>query len=299
MCRFVYYQGPPIYLSSLLTEPDHSLIHQSVHAKMREEPLNGDGFGVGWYQPREAGPEDEADDAPRRDVGRFRSVSPAWSNQNLEELARVVHSPMILAHVRAASRGSIVSETNSHPFRFGSLLFMHNGDIGGFRRIRRPLLEKLGDDTFHRILGTTDSEHFFALFQEALARAEPAQRETERMASAFRKALDTVLELRATHAPDTQIYLNAVVTDGSSTLISRFTTDVPERSQTLFMARGDRFVCTDGVCQIVEDEDAADGRDTVVVSSEPLNPDPDWEEVSPGRLLLIGESGFEGMVPVL
>jgi predicted glutamine amidotransferase len=48
MCRFTLYMGPPIRLSSLLIEPDHSLIRQSVESREREEPLNGDGFGVGW-----------------------------------------------------------------------------------------------------------------------------------------------------------------------------------------------------------------------------------------------------------
>ena len=42
MCRFVFYRGAPIRLSSLLTEPAHSIIHQSYHSKERAEPLNGD-----------------------------------------------------------------------------------------------------------------------------------------------------------------------------------------------------------------------------------------------------------------
>ena len=52
MCRFTFYMGPPIRMSTLVTEPSNSLIHQSVHARQREEPLNGDGFGVAWYLPK-------------------------------------------------------------------------------------------------------------------------------------------------------------------------------------------------------------------------------------------------------
>jgi len=292
MCRFIYYQGPPIYLSSLLTDPEHSLIHQSVNAHMREEPLNGDGFGVGWYEERENGSGVEGPGL--RDVGRFRSITPAWSNRNLEELARVVLSPRILAHVRAASPGSIVSETNSHPFRFGSLLLMHNGDIGGFPRIRRALLERLSDDSFHRVLGSTDSEHFFALFQDELARIDHDERGTETMATAFRRALEIVLELREEYAPDEEVYLNVVVTDGKSTVLSRFTTDHPDRSQTLFITRGRRFVCRDGVCHMLEP-----GRDdAIVVSSEPLNSDTGWEVVPTGDLVLIDEKGDVEHVPI-
>jgi predicted glutamine amidotransferase len=33
----------------LLYSPKNSLILQSYKSKERKEPLNGDGFGVGWY----------------------------------------------------------------------------------------------------------------------------------------------------------------------------------------------------------------------------------------------------------
>ncbi len=49
MCRLMLYLGPETRLSSLIVEPAHSLIRQSVHSQEREEPLNGDGFGIGWY----------------------------------------------------------------------------------------------------------------------------------------------------------------------------------------------------------------------------------------------------------
>ena len=42
MCRFVTYFGPQILISDLLYEPENSLIRQSLHARERTEPLNGD-----------------------------------------------------------------------------------------------------------------------------------------------------------------------------------------------------------------------------------------------------------------
>ena len=91
MCRFVLYVGDPIPLAALVTEPANSIIQQSVHSKELDEPLNGDGFGVAWYAPQVA-PEPAV----------FRSITPAWSNQNLLHLARFAHSGCMLAHVRAA-----------------------------------------------------------------------------------------------------------------------------------------------------------------------------------------------------
>ncbi|MEK9660225.1 MAG: hypothetical protein VW644_00555 [Alphaproteobacteria bacterium] len=81
MCRFLVYKGREILMSDLLTRADHSLIMQSYHARERAEPLNGDGFGVGWYVP-------QVDPTP----GVFVSTSPAWSNRNLHRLADKVQS---------------------------------------------------------------------------------------------------------------------------------------------------------------------------------------------------------------
>ena len=121
MCRFTLYLGPAVRLSTLLIEPSHSLIHQSFKSTERSEPLNGDGFGVGWYAPRLTW-----------EPAVYHDVSPAWNNRNLHSVAKLVVSPCVLAHVRAATPGSDVNLANCHPFQYGAYLVMHNGHIGGF-----------------------------------------------------------------------------------------------------------------------------------------------------------------------
>ncbi|MFT5697744.1 MAG: glutamine amidotransferase [Desulforhopalus sp.] len=125
MCRFAAYLGPEIFSSSLVTEPKHSIIHHSYHAKERVEPLNGDGFGIGWYARHFC-------DTP----AVFREVSSAWNNQNLKNIARVTKSTCVFAHVRAATVGGQVSQANCHPFSWKEYLFMHNGDVCDFDRIQ-------------------------------------------------------------------------------------------------------------------------------------------------------------------
>src|SRR5215831_18459952 len=159
MCRFVIYLGPEITVSSLVTEPSHSLINQSFNAEEREEPLNGDGFGVAWYAH-----------ALSETPALFKDISPAWNNQNLLSVARVVRSDCILAHVRAASSDLPVTQLNCHPFVWQELAFMHNGDLGGFREMRRAIIELLSDDAFAWVKGSTDSEHIFALFIDHYAK---------------------------------------------------------------------------------------------------------------------------------
>lgn len=51
MCRFLVYKGREMFMSELLTRAEQSLFQQSFKAPEREEPMDGDGFGVGWYVP--------------------------------------------------------------------------------------------------------------------------------------------------------------------------------------------------------------------------------------------------------
>jgi glutamine amidotransferase len=149
MCRWLAYAGAPVLIEHALYTPVHSLIDQSLHARLGAETTNGDGFGLGWY---------DAEGAP----GVFHSVEPAWNDQNLRELAGHIRSPMFFAHVRAAI-GSAVQETNCHPFRHGRWLFMHNGFIDGLRAIRRDLAFAVDPSLYPEITGTTDTELLFYL----------------------------------------------------------------------------------------------------------------------------------------
>jgi predicted glutamine amidotransferase len=163
MCRLLLYLGQPIVLSKLLVEPANSLINQSVHCKSVDTPVNGDGFGMAWYAPEVSA-----------EPGRFRSLLPAWSNNNLHRLASVVRSGAVLAHVRAASPGLASAEANCHPFTFRDLAFAHNGDVGGFRLIRRGIEATLTDHAFNLIEGSTDSEHLFALLVDRVLEGKKA-----------------------------------------------------------------------------------------------------------------------------
>jgi predicted glutamine amidotransferase len=151
MCRWLAYTGASIRLTEVLYTPVHSLIEQSLHSRLGAETTNGDGFGVGWY-----------DAAPEPEPGVFRSIEPAWNDQNLRELAGHISSRLFFAHVRAAI-GSAVQQTNCHPFRHGRWLFMHNGFIDGFAAIKRDLVLAVDESLYPEIQGTSDTEVLFHL----------------------------------------------------------------------------------------------------------------------------------------
>src|SRR6185436_17535147 len=229
MCRLMLYLGPETRLSSLIVEPEHSLIRQSTNSREREEPLNGDGFGIGWYAS-----EHSAEPAV------FRSITPAWNNRNLQNLARVVASDCVLAHVRAATQSSGVNEANCHPFRWREFLCMHNGDIGDFRLVRRKLLASVGDEAFGNVYGSTDSEHFFALYIDSWLASEEPDRAL-RMARSLSAAIARTLDLVRAAGSGSPSYLNVAISDGEHSVVSRFTDDAENAPESLYYSSGSLY----------------------------------------------------------
>ena len=122
MCRWLAYTGEPLQPSTLILDAKHSVVAMSLNSPLGAETVNGDGFGFGWY------PGGRRRGATRR---LFRSIEPAWNDENLREITHAVDSPLFFTHVRAAG-GPPIQQTNCHPFRHENWLFMHNGVISQF-----------------------------------------------------------------------------------------------------------------------------------------------------------------------
>ena len=268
MCRFLTYAGAPLLLADLLYRPVNSLIMQSYHARERAEPLNGDGFGVGWYVP-------EIDPSPCVQ----RSVSPAWSNRNLQNLSAKTRASCLFAHVRAASPGMVVTDVNVHPFAYDRFMWMHNGAVAGFHRIKRRLRDSLKDEFYDMIQGTTDSEHAFAVFLNSL-RSPFGETSADEMRGALVETIARLNEWTERAGITETSFYNFAVTDGRSTVVSRYASGAGVKGNSLHYSRGRRFECLpDGVCDmhsVRSDQMAA----AVIVASEKLTEDKsDWEEV--------------------
>jgi ergothioneine biosynthesis protein EgtC len=274
MCRFVAYQGRPVLLADLLYRPRHSLVVQSFDAEQMSQPFNADGFGVGWYAP---------ESAPFPCV--VRSPTPAWASHALQSLALGVRAPRVFAHVRAATPGLAVQESNTHPFHHGRFLFMHNGAVKGFRHVRRRLQQKLADWAFESIEGSTDSEHAFALFLDEVGEPE-AERDAAELRAALVAVLRRLTELtRAARVTDAMT-CNFAVTDGRSTVACRFARGFPEPSS-LYWSAGARYECVGDDGDVVGQWGPNTG--VVIVASEPLTRHAeDWREVPSQHTLTVG-----------
>lgn len=238
----------------------------------RRRPVNGDGFGVGWYTDPELGP----------DPCIFTSTLPAWNCVNLERIAPKTHSRLIFAHVRATTEGSL-AENNCHPFQHNTLMWMHNGNIGAWKYVKRPLGDSLDDKWYLGVKGGTDSEWAFALFLHILAgegvdpSSEPeggfdakvlrrAMKKTIAQINAFVKAVPAEHNLADV---ESRSLLNFAVTDGHSVIVTRYVSSKTDAAASLYYSSGTDWVEGKIKGQFkMERRDKA--SDVVLVASEPL-----------------------------
>lgn len=273
MCRFLVYKGREMFMSDLLIRAEQSLIQQSFKSREREEPLNGDGFGVGWYVPH-------VDVTPCV----FTSIQPAWSNRNLYRLATKMKSGLFFAHVRAASPGMSVSELNCHPFQHDRYLWMHNGSIAEFPRIRRRLRDSLGDAAYDTIEGNTDSEHAFSIFLDQLAPAADAL-STEALGDLVRRTIGRLNGLARDANIATPSHFNFAVTDGMSLVATRYVSSDASAPLTLYYALGDRFEVFSGAYRM---RPAAGRPEAIIIASEPVSEQrEDWTEVPANHMISV------------
>ena len=244
MCRWLAYSGDPIPLEALIVQRKYSLIDQSLHSRLGATTTNGDGFGVGWY------------DGVRPEPALYRSVHPAWNDRNLRELASHVSSPLFFSHIRA-STGTAVQETNTHPFRYGRWLFMHNGAVREFPRVRRDLIVAIDPELIPAMEGSADSEVLF-LLALTFGLEDDAVTALERM-------VGLVEDVGEAHGVEHPIQMTVAATDGVRIIAARYSSE--GESRTLYFstdagALKQRYADDDRIQQLSDEARA--------VVSEPL-----------------------------
>jgi predicted glutamine amidotransferase len=208
MCRWMAYSGNPILAEILLFRPQHSLIDQSLRSRLGVETTNGDGFGIGWYGEGTA-------------PAVFKSIEPAWNDQNLRELASQIRTRLLFAHIRA-STGTPIQRSNCHPFRYGEWLWMHNGSLAGFHQVKRDLVLVIDSSLYPNIEGSTDSEVFFFLaLTLGLVDDPPA---------AVERAVGVIEDVGRRHGIPYPIQMTVATSDGSSIWGFRYSTERQSRS---------------------------------------------------------------------
>ena len=255
MCRWIAYKGETVPLEQYVTTPAHSLLAQSLNAYESIGTINGDGFGLGWYGVHE-------------DPGIYHEVRPAWSDDNMRHLCRHIRSHLFFAHVRA-STGTPSTRPNCHPFSHDRWMFMHNGQIGDWSKIKRRVEGMIPDKFYASRIGTTDSEAAFLAILGAGANEDPIAA-TERTLVKLNK----IVQESETAEP---IRFTATLSDGKNLYAFRYASN--DTANTLYYREY--------------------GGNLVVVS-EPLDMErARWIAVPPGHALIAREGERVKLVPFL
>ena len=275
MCRFVAYLGTPILVEEILTKPKNSLIHQSFDALESEMTVNGDGFGLGWYNKE-----------IRKEPALYRSISPAWNDQNLLYNDSFIQSSCFLVHIRAATNGAVSLE-NTHPFHYKENLMMHNGGIPHFDKIKREMIELLDDEAFDWIQGQSDSQYILALFMTYLRDIRSGETATaDEMVSCFKKTFKAIEDLKQKNNIEEPSLYNIVLSDGSRLMATRFSTDPEKETRTLYYTEKLSTYTYEGVLHVI---DAHEARTATLISSEKLNHSDVWKEIPQNHAVYIDE----------
>jgi glutamine amidotransferase len=325
MCRwFVYIGEEPTLLEDVLIKPKHSIVKQidahflpNLHATYdphggRNKLSSGvasddhgpnhftnvDGFGVGYYTGVAA--EFNEDNINRPCI--YRNTRPPLNDLNLISLCANTSTKCVFAHIRAGTGLSPTVETNNHPFVFGRYMFMHNGVVANFSKIKVPLLGKLSEQAYANIFGTTDTEHVAALFFTYLGNDWHAELPIEKLKQAMVKTLQDVLALIQESVKDNEVLphssLNFALTDSCQLLAVRFSSMDEVEPPSLY------YSTTAGPILNRKFPDHPDGKEVnrksvqatqehgkhVIVASEPNTyKTEDWHLVPPNSFVLVNK----------
>jgi len=253
MCRWVAYRGETTAFEHYVTEPEHSLVTQSLSALQATSGTNGDGFGLGWY-------------GTHPEPGLYRETRPAWSDVNLRYLCRHLQSHLFFAHVRAAT-GTAVTRQNCHPFACGRWMFMHNGFIGSWNRLRRKVEAMIPDPMFPSRVGTTDSEAIFLAMMGADLDFDPLE--------ATRYVLRSLCRYVNEDGNREQLRFTAALANGHDLFAFRFAEN--DNANSLYFRQN--------------------GNQLILVS-EPFDKRPDWKEVPTNHAVIALASKPVEIVPL-
>ncbi|KAI1300748.1 hypothetical protein EDD11_005949 [Mortierella claussenii] len=285
-CRMLLYKGrQPIQLAHLLTKPAHSIINQSFSSKTPLDGkrfINGDGFGVGWYESEQkctstlssssmaTAPAAYLTDSDSSQAAPciFTSVTPAWNNMNLIRLADKIKSSLIFAH------------------------------------IKRKVQEFISDEIFHNVNGNTASEWAFAVFLSQLAnpqQPEPFCRTT--LKDAMLKTIQQLNILSKQAGIQEPSTLNFAVTDGVTVMCTRYinSNSSTAEAEGLYLSSGTKFECYQpGHYKMIKEAAKSKREDIVVMASEPLTfEESDWSLVPRNTVVVVTERMNVLMYPIM
>ncbi|MBC7094489.1 class II glutamine amidotransferase [Thermococcus sp.] len=220
---------------------------------------NRSGWGVGWYEGGQA--------------KVFKEGIAANESPNYRHVAKTVRSHIILSHVRLGTRGGD-AERNSHPFVYKNWMFAHNGGLN-----TSHLEHLLREEYLNAIVGETDSEVYFYWLLQTIA-------DNGDVVRGIKTAVDEIVSNGDYGG------LNFILSDGKRLYAFRYSSyDMDYYS--LYVLKREPSKNTpfehysEETGRLLQSKSLNKER-AVLVSSEPLTEDEEWEMIDVGTLLVVG-----------
>jgi len=303
MCRFIIYAGHPVLLADVVLSPEHSMIELGVqvgqrlpcidtshpYCGKRNAVINADGYGIGFYNDHKV-------------PGLFREMTAVGNSPNLSTLARVITTPLIFAHVRAATSATSVTIQNCHPFNVGRWLFMHNGTISHFKKVQQRIISSLHVDVFSLCEGTSDSWYLFLIFLQKLYELKNStdfltmEVSVEEMGWAVKQVLETIHEIMLEAGITDPSSLNFAVTDGNNVVVTRYRNGAHSDPPSLYFALCKKYEMKQCPLQRKKQQlelskcERGSENTVALVVSEPLSTSDEWTLVPKNSVLIIQKS---------
>lgn len=277
MCRLFGFR------SRVQSKAHRSLI-QAENAIADQAQAHCDGWGIGYFVNNEP--------------YVFKSAESASADSRFVTFSEQLHSQTILVHVRQATVGKKDS-LNSHPFRYGTWMFAHNGTLFDFDQLKSRINTHIAPRFKSLIFGSTDSEQFFyfvlsAMIAEGINAEGRGYIDIEKAEQGQNKALSMIfswckeLNIEPPKA-------NYILTNGKCIFARRaglelyFSTQKKFCSDALNCSEKNK-TCLDGKMDNIMSYIKTDRHcNHVLISSEPIGNEDIWEEIPDGFLISVDD----------
>lgn len=274
MCRLFGFR------SNVASRAHRSLI-SAENAVAQQANYHSDGWGIGYYL---------GDDAYL-----FRTSEGAATDEAFHRMGESLQSHTLLVHIRKATVGR-VQPINSHPFRFGSWMFAHNGTLFGFEKLKDRLWEGILPEYQRVLFGTTDSEHLFFFLLSEMAKVGCSlegrcEAPIPLLAEAQQKALSKVFQWAkelGLEAPKA----NYILTNGKNLFARRAGLELYLTTQKRFCPEAETCpeankICLEGIMPKLRVGSKYRRCNHLLISSEPIGENNIWEEIPEGVLVAL------------
>jgi len=342
MCRWIMYFGNEVSVADAITKYGHGLVNVAgnsvcVHTGGVDEEeqfekyetltlnhrKNGNGFGVGFYHANQK----------RKKATVLRDSKPTWHWNNQDPIATFVKSPLVFGHLCCTENGPM-SEVNCHPFMYGAYMFMHNGDIWRFHKIKSAILALITSlfdtvtkehDLEREIKGTTDSEHIFWLILAVIAKKKETLDFSEAVCTpkelmeCLKDAIVHILTLvnKIVGQVGGGCLLNLCLSDGDKVIITRFRSTYCQPASLYFTLRARGITLHPPMLEHLDEEktdctahletkqicnnfgfSAKSLPDIVIVASEPTEVGLEhlWKPVPRNYIISIQKKKYQGLL---